>query len=220
MKRTLLGLAAIAISALLRADQAMLVGPTLGITGCTNVTPVVCTTNATHNVPTDGQVVIQNVLGNLAANGVFRCHVVAATTCSLQVKNADTQAWSDVAGTGAYTSGGTFNFLGAIAQGAGPWFDCTKCIKIWVTVYGDTPVAPIVRLEETSNTLGVTYPNPGPSSPPWILRDMNLPLAAVSDGNLSPAVNSHWLRLNVVTYTSGVVYGLIGCLKSDGTAGF
>jgi hypothetical protein len=224
MKKFLAALALVAGLALpARADQSMILGPTFTVTAATNATPIVVTVSGTHNVPTDGQVVIQGALGNLAANGVFRCHVVAATTCSLQAQNRDTQAWADVAGTGAWTSGGTFNFMGATGTGPGPWFDCLKCIKLWVFVYGDTPVAPIVRLEETSNPGGAappTAPHAGPATPLGILRDMNLPLTAVSDGNLSPAVNSRWLRLNVVTYTSGVVYATIGCLTSQGTQGF
>lgn len=66
------------------------------ITGATNATPIVITTNGNHNVTTGMSVTIDSVLGNTAANGTWTATYISATTFSL-----DTSV-----GSGAYTSGG------------------------------------------------------------------------------------------------------------------
>lgn len=72
------------------------------ITGATNATPIVIT--ATAHGFTNGDIVsIQGVGGNANANGKFRIANQATNTFELQ--NYDTGA--NIAGSGAYTSGGT-----------------------------------------------------------------------------------------------------------------
>lgn len=70
------------------------------ITGATNATPIVITSTS-HGLATNDIVVIRNVLGNTAANGQYRITVLTANTFSLQ-----TLAAVNIAGSGAYTSGG------------------------------------------------------------------------------------------------------------------
>lgn len=71
------------------------------ITGATNATPIVITATA-HGFANGDVVNIVSVGGNTAANGRFRIANVATNT--FELTNYDTRA--NVAGNGAYTSGG------------------------------------------------------------------------------------------------------------------
>lgn len=71
------------------------------ITGATNATPIVVT-SAAHGYENGDTVFIAGVLGNTAANGYRIVHAVTANTYALT-----TLAGANVAGNGAYTSGGT-----------------------------------------------------------------------------------------------------------------
>lgn len=78
----------------------------LQISGATNATPIVITTG-THGLTTGDEVTIQGVGGNTAANNTstnprWKVTVLTGTTFSLQ----NPVTGSDVAGNGAYTSGG------------------------------------------------------------------------------------------------------------------
>lgn len=74
------------------------------ITAATNATPIVVTTLRTHPFRVGDVVRISGVVGNTGANGTFRVKAVpSATTFSLRALDDS----ADVAGTGAYTSGGT-----------------------------------------------------------------------------------------------------------------
>ena len=75
--------------------------PEYTVTGATNATPIVITTSEAHGLVTGRTVLIQGVGGNTAANAVHKITVASTTTFSLQ-----TPAGSNVAGSGAYTSGG------------------------------------------------------------------------------------------------------------------
>lgn len=70
------------------------------ITNATNATPVVITANS-HGFSNGDIVSIFGVGGNSAANGIFKVANVTTNTFELQ-----TRAGSNVAGSGAYTSGG------------------------------------------------------------------------------------------------------------------
>lgn len=72
------------------------------ITDATNATPIVITTSAAHGLKTGDHAIQTNVGGNTAANGSFAITFVSSTAYSLQ-----TLDHVDVAGNGAYTSGGT-----------------------------------------------------------------------------------------------------------------
>lgn len=71
------------------------------ITGATNATPIVVT-SASHGLSNGDLVANFSVGGNTAANGVFRVANVAANTYEL----TDPDTGANVAGSGAYTSGG------------------------------------------------------------------------------------------------------------------
>lgn len=71
------------------------------ITGATNATPIVVTATA-HGYETGDTVYIEGVLGNTNTNGYRLITVLSANTFSLK-----TLAGVNVAGNGAYTSGGT-----------------------------------------------------------------------------------------------------------------
>lgn len=80
----------------------MAVGSAAGkaITGATNATPISITCTS-HGYSTGDIVMIKGVGGNTAANGVFAITNTGANTFTLQ-----TLAGANVAGSGAYTSGG------------------------------------------------------------------------------------------------------------------
>lgn len=69
--------------------------PNLFVTDATNATPIVITTDRNHGMTTGDILVIINVLGNTAANGIWTITYVSDTTFSL-----DTSV-----GNGAYTAG-------------------------------------------------------------------------------------------------------------------
>jgi hypothetical protein len=71
------------------------------LSGATNATPIVATSDRAHNLTTGDQVIIYGVLGNTAANGTWTVTVASSTTFSL-----DTSV-----GNGAYTSGGIVSAL-------------------------------------------------------------------------------------------------------------
>lgn len=66
------------------------------ITNTTNTDPIVVTTQYHHNLFDLDQVVISGVTGTTSANGTHQAHVLTATTFEL----------IDIAGNGAYISGG------------------------------------------------------------------------------------------------------------------
>jgi len=71
------------------------------ITNATNASPIVIT-SANHGLTTGARVTISGVVGNGGANGTFTVTVIDANTFSL----------NGSAGTGVYTSGGTWNATG------------------------------------------------------------------------------------------------------------
>jgi hypothetical protein len=89
------------------------------ITGATNATPIVVTATA-HGFSNGDVVAIKQVGGNAAANGLFK--VANVTTNTFELTNVSTGA--NVAGSGAYTSGGyavdltLHQYLSDIAGGA------------------------------------------------------------------------------------------------------
>lgn len=89
------------------------------ITGATNATPIVVTANS-HGLANGDLVSIGGVAGNLAANGHFR--VANQSTNTFELVHPVTGA--NIAGSGAYTSGGyaigmmVIEFMADIASGA------------------------------------------------------------------------------------------------------
>lgn len=76
------------------------------ISGATNATPIVVTTNAAHGLVSGQPVTISGVVGNTAANGTFYVNVLTTTTFALY-SNAGLTI--PVIGNGVYSSGGTLN---------------------------------------------------------------------------------------------------------------
>jgi hypothetical protein len=75
------------------------------ISGTSNASPDVITTSAAHGLDVGNVVTIAGVLGDLAVNGTFFVKTIpSATTFTISA----TLGGAAVAGTGAYTSGGTF----------------------------------------------------------------------------------------------------------------
>lgn len=74
-------------------------GPTGTVTGATNATPIVVTSIG-HGLVTGDSVVLSGVVGNTAANGTFVVTRVTANTFSL----------NGSVGSGAYTSGGAWQW--------------------------------------------------------------------------------------------------------------
>lgn len=73
------------------------------VTGATNATPIVLTVPSGHPFKVGDQIAVSDVGGNTAANGTFYVSAVAATTVTLTTVATTT----NVAGNGAYTSGGS-----------------------------------------------------------------------------------------------------------------
>lgn len=86
--------------------KAALAGSPVTITGCTNASPIVCTTASAHGFTTGQAFCIDSVLGNLAANGCFKAGTVTSNTVQLLSRFGDNQP-----GSGAYTSGGRLQGL-------------------------------------------------------------------------------------------------------------
>lgn len=87
----------------------------LAISDASNATPIVITTGSAHGLTTGDEVLIRGVLGNTAANGVWKVTVLTSTTFSL----------NGSVGNGAYSAGAdyvvklnVYEFLGDIAAGA------------------------------------------------------------------------------------------------------
>jgi len=86
------------------------------ITNATNATPIVVT-SAAHGYVNDDIVTISGVGGNDAANGTFKVAGKTTNTINLVTTDATPPVGSNVAGTGAYTSGGTLTSGNNTAQG-------------------------------------------------------------------------------------------------------
>ena len=80
------------------------------ITGATNATPIVVTATA-HGYANGDLVLVGKVVGNLAANGIWKIANAAANTFEL----TDPITGANVAGSGVYTSGGYAVNLGGAA---------------------------------------------------------------------------------------------------------
>lgn len=98
---------------------------TRSVSAATNATPIVITTTASHGAIPGNRIEISGVGGNTAANGTFVAKSVTSTTITL----GDSVDGTNVAGNGAYTSGGTVTIQavnvyvskdgGALTTGAG-----------------------------------------------------------------------------------------------------
>jgi hypothetical protein len=117
-------------------------GGTVAVTGATNATPIVIATGANHGFITGAIITVASVGGNTAANGTWTITVVDPTHFSLNTS----------VGNGAYTSGGTAEYLvqwGTDEQPyAGQWAHVAVGISdgVLVTYYDGVPVGKIAFL--------------------------------------------------------------------------
>jgi hypothetical protein len=100
-------------------------GGTLRRTNVTNANPIAITCSAAHNLTTGDRVYVSGVLGNTAANGIFKVTAVDAT--NLQLND------SDGTGSGEYISGGTVQQCGIIDPHRG------VNLKQYKTIYDGVP---------------------------------------------------------------------------------
>lgn len=95
-------------------------GSSLRITGCTNATPIVCSTPAVHGFSTGNKVYIFGVRGNRAANtpsGSYYTVTTSPGSTTFSLQNPDS---SPVAGTGAYDGNGFVTLVRATTLVAHP----------------------------------------------------------------------------------------------------
>lgn len=90
----------------IQINPKIILATALTITDATNATPIVVTVDAPHTLKVGDMTTISGVGGNTAANADHYLSAVTSTTMTLQ-----TLAHVDVAGNGAYTSGGTVDAL-------------------------------------------------------------------------------------------------------------
>jgi hypothetical protein len=111
---------------------------TLAVTGATNVSPIVITTSRDHGLTDADQVTIRGVLGNTAANGTYYVNVLTDTTFSL---HADEDLLVNVAGNGAYVSGGLIACAGSYLL----TLEVSKRVVLTVAPDVSMPATPTIR---------------------------------------------------------------------------
>src|SRR5579864_5945648 len=117
------------------------------ITGATNATPIVLTTGAAHGLGPGISIVVSDVGDNTAANGnQITIATTSGTTITLGAISGSTI--NNVAGNGAYTSGGTWS-LNGMENGTGKLYQATH-------TWAETDVAGSVTEATFTNYVAVT----------------------------------------------------------------
>jgi hypothetical protein len=147
------------------AATTMLRGPLLTVTNATNATPIVLTT-AANTFAVNDWVLVLGVQGTTAANGVWQCSAVTATSCTL----------SGSVGNVNYTQGGTIQALGATATGTSSWYDLRKCDKAYVLVYAPAGSTASINIEASPQPFGATL-GVGATTPANVLTTVVNPTA-------------------------------------------
>lgn len=147
--------------------------PSFDVTGCTNVSPIVVTTSAAHGVSNTEWIVIEDVTGNTACNGIFEVASVTSTTLALVGST----------GNGAYIANGV---LGGFKTIAGTWLDgslnnFTASAAGVLTYTYPSPRRAIVLHAESTNL--VTDPG-NPVCHFAILHNDNVSLKSLAERNL------------------------------------
>lgn len=91
--------------------KASLSGSPVVITNASNTNPILITTATPHGFSNGDAVMIDGVLGNIAANGGFIAANVTSTTLTIKTRNVGFVSGSNQQGSGAYTSGGQLQGL-------------------------------------------------------------------------------------------------------------
>ena len=127
------------------------------VTGATNASPIVITTQNPHYLVTGDQVTIADCLGNLGANGTWTITVVNATKFQLQAS----------AGTGTYTGGGQWGFAG---WATGGYEVFVRFVDRWGNYSNFSPPSNVITAN--GGTL-FTYTNvPVPTNPNVVRRQI------------------------------------------------
>ena len=125
--------------------------PSFDVTDCTNASPIVVTTSASHGVANGEWVVIEDVTGNTACNTFAEAASVTDTTLALVGTTGD----------GAYGAGG---ILGEFFVVAGTWTDGDlggfTSTSAGLLTYTAVPLARVVMLHTTSSTPDTDVGNP------------------------------------------------------------
>jgi len=147
--------------------------PSFDITGCTNASPIVVTTSAAHGVSNTEWLVIEDVTGNTACNGIFEAASVTSTTLALVGST----------GNGAYIANG---ILGGFQIVAGIWLDGNlnnfTASAAGVLTY-TAPTSRRVIVLHTESTNLVTDPG-NPVCHYAILHDNDVSLKSLAERNL------------------------------------
>lgn len=199
MKR-ILGLLALAIGLAMPAAAATtaLKGPALAITAATNATPIVLTTASNVLVANDW-VVVTGVQGNVAANGVFQCSAVGATSCTLLGS----------VGSGVYTVGGTLQPLETAANTTGNWFDVSGADRVLVQVWSNAGSTATVTIEQSAQPVVVGGFDPIRAvgvTPAFVVATITNPAAT---GEYWSVPSTGYVRLRVSGWAAGAVYGTV-----------
>ena len=147
--------------------------PSFDVTDASNASPIVVTTSAAHGVVNTEWVVIEDVTGNTAANGIFEAASVTSTTMALVGST----------GNGAYIANGV---LGGFKTVAGTWLDgslnnFTASAAGVLTYTFPSPRRVIVFHTESTNL--VTDPG-NPVCHYAILHNDNVLLKSIAERNL------------------------------------
>ncbi len=116
-------------------------GSALTVTAATTATPIVITAG-THGLTSGAVVTVASVGGNTAANGTWVITVLSSTTFSL----------NNSIGAGAYTTGGTATWTGAMQSGTG-----TSTITFSGAAYDETYPLVTIAAGGTVGTTGIQF---------------------------------------------------------------
>lgn len=185
--------------------------PSFDITDCTNASPIVVTTSASHGVANGEWVVIEDVTVNTACNGFFEAASVTSTTMALVGST----------GNGEYGANG---ILGEFFAIDGTWTDGAlsgfTSSSAGVLTYTAVPTVHVFMLHTTSST-----PVSDPGNPIChyaIFHNDDILLNTIAARNL-PAVASTGSVTGegLLQLTTGDTLQLmIGCIEPSGAASY
>ena len=185
--------------------------PSFDITDCTNASPIVVTTSASHGVANGEWVVIEDVTGNTACNTFAEAASVTATTMALV----------GTTGNGAYGANG---ILGEFFPIDGTWTDGDlggfTSSSAGLLTYTAIPTVRVFMLHTTSSTPATDPGNPICHFAVFhngdILLDTiasrNMPTTA----NLGDVVGEGLLQLT----TGDTLQLMVGCIEPSGAASY
>ena len=185
--------------------------PSFNITNCTNASPIVVTTSASHIVANGEWVIIEDVTGNTACNGFFEAASVTATTMALVGST----------GNGAYGAAG---ILGEFFPIDGTWTDGDlsgfTSSAVGLLTYTAVPTAQVLMLYTTSST-PVTDPG-NPICHFAVFHNGNILLDTIASRNMPSTANiGDVVGEGLLQITTGDTLQLmVGCIEPSGAASY